>query len=230
MPVNYTHAFGNGNSYYKPTAFQRIFWRALRPLSYRAQSKSDSYRAWQQFDRYTTIAHDVQLGPNAWCFNGKENRTHITLHNKVMCRGLLRVENFGAGHIVIHPNVYIGDDSLFSCSNRIEIGSYTLIAHSVHIFDNDTHPVDWKMRFDDWKAIMEAQPHVKPQIASAPIIIGQHVWIGFNTIIMKGVTIGEKSIVAAGSVVTKDVPANTLVAGNPARIIRKHEYRHGEDE
>lgn len=55
----------------------------------------------------------------------------------------------------------------------------------------------------------------------APVKISDKVWIGFNSIILKGVTIGEGAVVGAGSVVTKDVPAWTVVAGNPARIIRE---------
>lgn len=57
-------------------------------------------------------------------------------------------------------------------------------------------------------------------IAAAPVQIGSHAWIGFNSIILKGVTIGDRSVVAAGSVVTHDVPADTLVGGNPARVLR----------
>ena len=56
---------------------------------------------------------------------------------------------------------------------------------------------------------------------TAPISIGNHVWIGAGATILKGVTIGDNAIIGAGSVVTKDVPPNTIVAGNPAHIIRQ---------
>ena len=55
---------------------------------------------------------------------------------------------------------------------------------------------------------------------TAPIVIGDHVWIGMNVIVLKGVTIGEGSIVAAGSVVNKDVPPHCLVAGVPAKVVK----------
>lgn len=55
---------------------------------------------------------------------------------------------------------------------------------------------------------------------SAPIVIGDHVWIGMNVIVLKGVTIGEGAVVSAGSVVTKDVPPHSLVAGVPAKVVK----------
>jgi len=67
---------------------------------------------------------------------------------------------------------------------------------------------------------MEAGQPVKPM--TAPIVIEDHVWIGANAIVLQGVTIGQNSIVAAGAVVTKDVRPNTLVAGNPAQVLRDH--------
>jgi acetyltransferase-like isoleucine patch superfamily enzyme len=73
---------------------------------------------------------------------------------------------------------------------------------------------------EDVQAITRRTANPKPVIATAPVKIGAHVWIGFNSIILKGVTIGDRSVVAAGSVVTKDIPADVLVAGNPARVIR----------
>lgn len=55
------------------------------------------------------------------------------------------------------------------------------------------------------------------------VTIGKNVWIGMNCIILKGVTVGENSVIAAGSIVTKDIPPNVLVGGNPAKIIRSYE-------
>ncbi len=91
---------------------------------------------------------------------------------------------------------------------RIHIGEGTFVGAGAMIFDNDFHsPVgEWT-----WG---EAAPD-NPQ----PIIIGRGVFIGARAIILKGVTIGDRAIVGAGAVVTKDVPARQLVAGNPARVI-----------
>jgi acetyltransferase-like isoleucine patch superfamily enzyme len=136
----------------------------------------------------------------------------------VICRGLLRIEEFGAGKIALGAQTYVGDDCLLSSSCAIEIGSHTLIAHGVQILDNNSHPLDPVARARDYEAVR--QSGIREKIAEAPVRIGAHAWIGFNAIILKGVTIGENSVVAAGSVVTKDIPANCVAAGNPATIIR----------
>jgi len=105
-------------------------------------------------------------------------------------------------------------------AQRIEIGDDVLIAWGVTIIDHNSHAIAFSDRAEDvinWRLGRKDWTHVKV----APIKISNKVWIGFNSIICKGVTIGEGAIVGAGSVVTKDVPAWTIVAGNPARIIRE---------
>lgn len=220
MPIGYTHAFGDGLVLPRPRLTKRILWRAMSPLSRRAQLRDQIARAWRQFERSAQASDETLLGAAAWCVNGSGNRKRIILAGHVVCRGLLRVERFGAGKITIHPEVYIGDDTLISCAESVTIGSYTLIAHGVHIFDNNTHPADWRERRDDWLSISGRAQGPKPQIATAPIWIGASVWIGFNSVIMKGVRIGDRSVIAAGSVVTENVPPDSLVAGNPGRVVR----------
>ena len=89
------------------------------------------------------------------------------------------------------------------CHERIEIGEDVAISHDVTIMDSDAHEGLW-----------EGYEKTKP------IKIGNHVWIGTRVTILKGVTIGDNAIIAAGSVVTKDVPNNTIVAGVPAKVIK----------
>ena len=161
-----------------------------------------------------------RFGPKAWCVNLTRDRGRVLLNGRVLCRGVLRLENVMNSQIIIHPEVYIGDDCLLSCSNRIEIGSYTLLAHNVEIFDNNSHPVNWNERLSDWQARMDGDGEIKGSVPNAPVVIGEHVWIGAHTLIFKGVTIGDKSVVAAGSIVTHDIPNGVLVAGNPARVVR----------
>jgi acetyltransferase-like isoleucine patch superfamily enzyme len=122
----------------------------------------------------------------------------------------------------------IGDFSLINgamimAEERIEIGAFCLISWNVGIADSDFHPIDAAQRRLDVMALApfyKDRPH-RPSIGAKPVIIKDNVWIGFNAVILKGVTIGENSIVAAGAVVTKDVPANVVVAGNPAAVVKQ---------
>jgi acetyltransferase-like isoleucine patch superfamily enzyme len=220
MAMDRTHAFGHGVAAGRLPLPQRILWRLLSPLSVRAAIRDAIARAWSQFEVNAIIAPTCRLGTRAWCINMSGDRARIRIGDQSICRGLLRVESFGSGKISIGPEAYVGDDVLISCSHEVEIGAQALIAHGVQIFDNNTHPISWQDREQDWRWIRTGGTNAKPPIAGAPVRIGAHAWIGFNSIIMKGVTIGERSIVAAGSVVTADVPPDSVVGGNPARMLR----------
>jgi acetyltransferase-like isoleucine patch superfamily enzyme len=150
--------------------------------------------------------------------NSSGERSRITLDAGAICRGLLRVEKFGAGAIRIRSKAYVGDDCLLSSSVGIDIGEQVLIAHGVQIFDNDSHPLESSARAGDFAAVLTHG--ARGVIAAAPVRIERRAWIGFHAIILKGVTVGENSVIAAGSVVTQDIPANSVAAGNPARVIK----------
>ena len=112
------------------------------------------------------------------------------------------------GHgIHIGEHVYINAGCTFLDGADITIGAHTLIGPNVQIY-TPHHPLNY----------MERR---KPEEYSYPVTIGEDCWIGGGTVICPGVTIGDRSIVGAGSVVTKDIPADTLAAGNPARVIRQ---------
>lgn len=100
---------------------------------------------------------------------------------------------------------YINSNLDLSCFERIEIGQDVAISEGVTIRDSDDH-----------KIAGSSHPHTKP------IKIGNRVWVGLNVTILKGVTIGDGVVIAAGALVTKDVPARCLAAGVPARIIREN--------
>ncbi|MDI3258477.1 MAG: acyltransferase [Sinobacteraceae bacterium] len=119
----------------------------------------------------------------------------------------------------IGERTYIGG-SAFHCAERIEIGSDVLISWGCTVMDHDSHALLWQQRKNDvteWFHGRKSWEH----IARRPVIIGDRVWIGCNCTILKGVSIGESAVVGAGSVVTKDVPAYVVVAGNPARVIQE---------
>ena len=103
--------------------------------------------------------------------------------------------------IRIGDDVNINQGVSISAWIRIEIGDHTLIGPQTIIYDTDWHGIDGN------------------PAKMLPVIIGNHVWICTKAIILKGVHIGDNSIIASGSVVTKDVSANTIVAGNPAKKI-----------
>ncbi len=112
--------------------------------------------------------------------------------------------------------------ALIMADECIEIGKHCLVSWNVGIADSDFHPLDAAQRRIDTYALApfyKDRP-ARPPLKTAPVIIKDNVWIGMNAIILKGVTIGENSVVAAGSVVSKDVPPNVVVAGNPAVIVK----------
>jgi len=112
--------------------------------------------------------------------------------------------------------------ALLMAEERITIGKYCLISWNVGIADSDFHPIDPALRRADAVALNPFTRRKKrPPIGSRPVTIGDNVWIGMNAILLKGVTVGENSVVAAGAVVSRDVPANVVVAGNPARVVRR---------
>jgi acetyltransferase-like isoleucine patch superfamily enzyme len=109
---------------------------------------------------------------------------------------------------------------------RVQIGSYVLISHGVDIHDTDGHPLDWQQRREDIHRILGGKKKIGERtIASRAVMIEDDVWIGAKATVLKGVTIGRGAVVAAGSVVTKNVAPFTLVAGNPARHVRDLESR-----
>lgn len=125
------------------------------------------------------------------------------------------------GIVIMNEWSKIGPGSVIEATNRVEIGKDTAIAAKVTIRDNNSHPLS-----PAYRRKMRHTPHgsierSSTRSVSAPIIIGENVWIGENARICKGVTIGDNAIIAACSVVTKNVPANAVVAGNPAKIVKE---------
>lgn len=124
------------------------------------------------------------------------------------------------GVITIGEHSQVGANSSLRCVAGISIGSFTAVADNVIVCDNNNHPVNPLDRH-----IMQQTPSGSFERSwrnsdSSPITIGDDCWIGQHSRICKGVTIGNGCVVAANSVVTKDIPENCIAAGNPARIVK----------
>lgn len=134
-----------------------------------------------------------------------------------------------SGKITIGKRTFINSGTNLISVNNINIGDDVTIGWNVWIYDHNSHSLNYKYRMEDIKQQRYdyynetnfIQNKNWDVVKSAPINIGDNVWIGFGVIILKGVTIGEGAVIGAGSVVTKDIPAYTIAAGNPAVVIKK---------
>lgn len=158
------------------------------------------------------------------------SRIFLRIGDGAVVSGNFVFEN-SEGFIDIGDQTFIGK-SLFISVDRISIGKNVLVSWGCTLMDTDAHSVFPDARkgdVSDWKrGVMEGKLGKYKnweQVKHAPIVIEDDVWIGFNSIILKGVTIGRGAVVGAGSVVTKDVPPFAVVVGNPARVVRQMEKR-----
>ena len=124
---------------------------------------------------------------------------------------------FTGANIVVNPGAnlslgsgYMNNDCEIVCFDSITIGEDVAISKRAVIRDSDNHSVKY----------LNAEGSSGESVKTAPVHIGNHVWIGMNVTILKGVTIGDGAIIAAGSVVNKDIPANCMAAGVPAKVIK----------
>ena len=136
-----------------------------------------------------------------------KNPGFLMVASKNVWLGRFDIEILG-GILIFGKNIFMNRYVKIACMERIEIGDDCLIADSVHIYDHDH-------KYDDLNRPIREQGY-----KTKPIKIGSNVWIGAKATILKGVTIGDGAIIGANAVVTKDVPANAVVAGNPARVVK----------
>jgi acetyltransferase-like isoleucine patch superfamily enzyme len=110
------------------------------------------------------------------------------------------------------------------CDAEVEIGDYALVSWNVVLMDTYRVPLDPVERRRELERIpTRRRRYLAGGAPARPVRIGRYVWIGFDACVLPGVTVGEGAVVGARSVVTEDVPPCTIVAGNPARVIRKLE-------
>jgi acetyltransferase-like isoleucine patch superfamily enzyme len=164
----------------------------------------------------------VKLHPEARISNGLE-RERITIGNGTHIVGRLTLFGSG-GRINIGHHVYVGENTRIWSQESINIGNNVLISHHVNIMDSDSHEIDMIERRNSTQYILDfGLLPTQGSVKTAPIVIEDDVWIGFNCTILKGVTIGKGSIIASNAVITKDVEPMSLMIGNPAKFVRKLE-------
>lgn len=138
-------------------------------------------------------------------------RSRISTSGWVILGPGMQVVLAAEAELGIGAETYLTGNSMILCRKEIEIGPGCAIGWGVTIMDSDMH----------WLSIAgDARPH------TAPIRIGKRVWVGSNATILKGVTIGDGAVIAAGSVVTSDIPASALAGGVPARVRRNYVEWH----
>lgn len=143
-------------------------------------------------------------------------RNKIVFGENFVCGYLVRLDAFGGpGCISFGNNVELNDSVHIGAITSVSIGDNVLIASRVFISDHN---------HGDYQEPDEASsPDIPPgnrPLSSRPVHIGRNVWLGEQVCILAGVTVGDGAIVGANSVVTRDIPPNSIAAGNPARVIR----------
>lgn len=135
-----------------------------------------------------------------------DNKASLIVGSNVICRNF---ENFhvSSGKLILHDGVFINNSCSFNCMERIEIGSGTMMGEGVRFYDHDH--------------IYTAEKIEKWQWTTAPVRVGRDCWIGSNVTILKGVTIGDNTIIGAGCLVRKDIPANSVVYNDGNLIVKE---------
>jgi acetyltransferase-like isoleucine patch superfamily enzyme len=166
------------------------------------------------------LGQGAKLMPSARIRNIRADSRHINIGGHTLIAGELLVFPHG-GNISIGEWCYIGEGARVWSSASVDIGDRVLISHNVNIFDSLTHPLSARQRHAQFRAIMLTGHPRSIDLDEQPVTINNDAWVGANACVLRGVTIGEGAVVGAGSIVTKDVLPYTIVAGNPARVIRE---------
>ena len=171
----------------------------------------------RRFKKYADISSGLSVCDKSDC---KADRPGlIKIGEKCGIHGTLYSQH--NGKITIGNNSCVHYKSIIGSVDSITIGNCVIISNHVHIYDNNNHPTSPKVRHEMCLNGFEGDAWRWIHADSAPIVIEDDVWIGEYSAVMKGVTIGRGSIVGAHAVVTKDVPPYTVVAGNPARVVKE---------
>jgi galactoside O-acetyltransferase len=187
------------------------------------QKKKDVLNTYLKIPKSSSLLHGINLDFRL----EKEPRTYVTIGERCLIGGVFTFET-PKGEVVIGDNVHLGNVH-FICRTKIEIEDDVTMAWNIILYDHDSHSTNWDYRKNDNRQCYEDYHNYHGNnivnkdwnnVNSKPIKICSKVWIGFDVLILKGVTVGEGAVIGAKSVVTKDVPEWTLVAGNPAKVVK----------
>jgi acetyltransferase-like isoleucine patch superfamily enzyme len=166
------------------------------------------------------LAREAKLSRTARIRNISGDSSKIAIGKRSHIKGELLVFPHG-GRIAIGDWCYIGEGSRIWSAASIVIGDRVLISHSANIFDSLTHPLKAAERHEQARQILTIGHPRAVSLGEQPVTIHDDAWIGAGAFVLRGVTLGQGAIVAAGAVVTKDVPPFSIVAGNPATLVRE---------
>ena len=171
--------------------------------------------------KFASIGRNSKIKP----ILNTSHEEHISIGDNVdigsFCRitvssefGERKVKSKNKIRLRIGDNVDIGNNSFISANNNIQVGNHVIMSAYVFITDHDHGFADIKKNL-----------HQQPLTENGHIIIKDNVFLGVKSTVLKNVTIGKHSVVAANAVVTKDVPPYSIVAGNPAKIIKQYDHK-----
>ncbi|MFL9831931.1 acyltransferase [Flavobacterium sp. ST-87] len=177
--------------------------------------KNSYYTIWIS-EQFKKIGDNAGINKPIYLTGGK----YITIGNNFHCDHRLRMDAIDSYNnqvfipsIVIGDNVTIQKDCHIGAIDKIVIGDNVLMGSKIFISDHSHGDISLSS--------ILLPPVDRPLVSKGPIYIEKNVWLGEGVVILSGVTIGENSIIGANSVVTKSVPKNCVVAGNPAQIIKE---------
>lgn len=189
------------------------------------------YNPYKFIKRYSNIIvadNTILLKSCTFRFDGKEKNNKVSIGDNSMV-GCNFVFESDEGKITIGNNSYIGGGTTLISRSHISVGNNVTIAWGCTIYDHNSHSLDYRERQKDIQRQNNDYRNGRnfiyskdwSVVKSKPIIIEDNVWIGFDSVILCGVTIGEGAIVGARSVVRENVEPWTVVAGNPAVVIKR---------
>ena len=168
------------------------------------------------FHKRANVGRNLIVCPRSNCYSGKKD--NISIGNDCLIYGPIYAMDNGV--VTIGDHTCIFEKSFIGSIQSVKIGNCVIISNHVKIYDNNNHPTDPQIRHDMCMKGFTGEDWSWSKAAKASVVIEDDVWIGEYASVMKGVTIGRGSVVATHSVVTKDVPPYSVVAGNPARVVK----------